>query len=50
MFGSDLEFKVEDGSGNNSEESSDAVLIALGVLLAMCIVGIIAVTTVYLVR
>ncbi|XP_042573254.1 protocadherin Fat 1-like isoform X3 [Cyprinus carpio] len=50
VFGSDLEFKVEDVSGNNSEESSDAVLIALGVLLAMCIVGIIAVTTVYLIR
>ncbi|XP_016396188.1 protocadherin Fat 4 [Sinocyclocheilus rhinocerous] len=50
VFGSDLEFKVEDGSGNSSEDSSEAVLIALSVLLAMCIVGIIALTTVYLVR
>ncbi|XP_043094019.1 protocadherin Fat 1-like [Puntigrus tetrazona] len=50
LFGSDLEFKVEDGSGNNSENSNEAVVIALGVLLAISIVGLITLTTVYLVR
>lgn len=50
VFGSDLELKVEDGSGNNSEDSSDAVVIALGVLLAISIVGLITLMTVYLVR
>lgn len=50
MFGSDLEFKVEDSSGNNSEDSSGVVLIVLGVLVAVCIVGIVAMTSVYLVR
>ncbi|XP_052402336.1 protocadherin Fat 4 isoform X12 [Carassius gibelio] len=50
VFGSDLEFKVEDSSGNNSEDSSGVVLIVLGVLVAVCIVGIVAMTSVYLVR
>ncbi|XP_052462720.1 protocadherin Fat 1-like isoform X1 [Carassius gibelio] len=50
VFGSDLEFKVEDGSGNNSEDSSQVAVIALGVLLAVSIVGLIIVTTVFLVR
>ncbi|KTF99996.1 hypothetical protein cypCar_00023246, partial [Cyprinus carpio] len=50
VFGSNLEFKVEDGSGNNSEDSSQAALIALSVLLAISIVGLITLTTVYLVR
>ncbi|KAF4118311.1 hypothetical protein G5714_000362 [Onychostoma macrolepis] len=50
VFGTELEFKVEDGSGNSSEDSSEAVVIALSVLLAISIVGIIAMTTVYLVR
>lgn len=50
VFGSDLEFKVEDGSGNISEDSSEAVVIALSVLLAISIVGLIALMTVYLVR
>ncbi len=50
MFGSDLELKVEDGSGNGSEDSSEVVVIALSVLLAISIVGLITLTTVYLVR
>ncbi|XP_059410729.1 protocadherin Fat 1-like isoform X3 [Carassius carassius] len=50
VFGFDLEFKVEDSSGTNSEDSSGVVLIVLGVLLAVCIVGIVAVTSVFLVR
>ncbi len=50
MFGSDLELKVEDGSGNGSEDSSEVVVIALSVLLAISIVGLITLMTVYLVR
>ncbi len=50
MFGSDLELKVEDGSGNGSEDSSEVVVIALSVLLAISMVGLLTLTTVYLVR
>ncbi len=50
MFGSDLELKVEDGSGNSSEDSSEVVVIALSVLLAISMVGLITLMTVYFVR
>ncbi|KAG1956024.1 protocadherin Fat [Pimephales promelas] len=53
VFESNLEIKVEESSGisEDSEGSSDdAVVIALSVLLAISIVGLIALLTVYLVR
>ncbi|XP_051751356.1 protocadherin Fat 4-like isoform X3 [Ctenopharyngodon idella] len=52
VFDSDLEIKVEEGSGisEDSEDSSAAVIIALSVLLAISIVGFVAVLTVCLVR
>ncbi|XP_067298573.1 cadherin EGF LAG seven-pass G-type receptor 2 [Pseudorasbora parva] len=52
VFGSDLEIKVEAGSGTSgdSEDSSSAAVIALSVLLAMSIVGLISLLTVYLIR
>ncbi|XP_050973860.1 protocadherin-like wing polarity protein stan [Labeo rohita] len=50
VFGSDLDFKVEEGSGNNSEGSSQTIVIALSALLAISLVGLIALLAVYLVK
>ncbi|KAL0202895.1 hypothetical protein M9458_000920, partial [Cirrhinus mrigala] len=49
VFGSDLEFKVEEGSGNNSEGFSQTIVIVLSALLAISVVGLIALLAVYLV-
>ncbi|XDV15743.1 hypothetical protein PO909_015754 [Leuciscus waleckii] len=52
VLGSNLEIKVEESSGisEDSEGSNEAAVIALSVLLAISIVGLIALLTVYLVR
>ncbi|KAK2909309.1 hypothetical protein Q8A67_005146 [Cirrhinus molitorella] len=50
VFGPDLEFQVEEGSGNNSNDSSQAIVIALSAVIAISIVGFIVLLTVYLVK
>lgn len=46
VFGSGLNIKVEEGSGN----SGQAAIIALGVLLAVCVVALVVLVTVYVVK
>lgn len=49
VFGSGLDIGVEEGSGNK-RDSDQAAVIALGVILAVCVVALVVLVTVYVVK